>query len=136
MIRKLFGSKDRKLLVNITLDNIQNKMYEMDFYKEFVEEIMIILENRFNKYGKKEFQEWFDGLNYRLPEEFNDEKVAIKIYEKHSFFIEEQVKKLEQETKLNWEIQTEDLKNSDEKVRKVQLVIRHRLSDIALDLLS
>lgn len=136
MIRKLFGFKDRNVLVKITLDNIQNKMYEMGFYKGFVEEIMIILENRFNKYGKEEFQVWFEGLNYRLPEEFNDEKVVINIYEKHSLLIEEHVKKLEQETKLTWEIQTEDLKNSDEKVRKVQLVIRHRLSDIALDLLN
>ncbi|UCZ54856.1 hypothetical protein LGQ02_08970 [Bacillus shivajii] len=136
MIKKLFGFKSRNVLSNITLDNIQNKMNEMGFNKEFVDEIMIILENRFNKYGKEEFQEWFDGLNYRLPEEFNNEKVAIKIYEKHSLLIEEQVKKLEQETKLSWEIQTEDLKNSNEKVQKVQLVIRHRLSDISLDLLN
>lgn len=91
-------------LANITLDNIQNKMYELGFYKEFVEEIMIILEKRFNKYGKEEFQDWFYGLNYRLPEEFNDEITAIKIYEKHSLLIEEQVKKLEKETKLSWEM--------------------------------
>ncbi|MBU9713557.1 hypothetical protein [Evansella tamaricis] len=133
---KIFGFRDRNALVNITLDNIQNKMYEIGAHKEFVEEIMYVLENRFNKYGKKEFQEWFNGLNYRLPEEFNDEKVALKIYEKHSLLIEEQVKKLEQETKLSWEIQTEELKNINEKARKVQLVIRDRLSDIALDLLS
>ncbi|WP_100372282.1 hypothetical protein [Bacillus sp. FJAT-45037] len=136
MVKKLFGFKDRNKLVNITLDNIQNKMYEMGFYKEFVEEIMIILDNRFNKYGKEKFQEWFNGLNYRLPEDFNDEKVAIKIYEKHSLLIEEQVKKLEKETKLSWEIQTEELKNINEKARKVQLVIRDRLSGIALDLLN
>ena len=44
MIRKIFGFKDNKSLVNITLENIQNKMYEMGFNKGFVEEIMIILE--------------------------------------------------------------------------------------------
>ena len=36
MIKKIFGFKDRKSLVNITLDNIQNKMYEIGFNKEFV----------------------------------------------------------------------------------------------------
>lgn len=118
------------------MDNIESKLYEMGFYKEFIEEIMVILENRFNKYGKEEFQEWFNGLNYRIPEEFNDEKVAIKIYEKHSLMIEEQVRKLEQETKLSWEIQTEELKSLNEKARKVQLVIRDRFSGIALNLLN
>ena len=136
MIRKIFGFKDGKSLVNITLENIQNKMYEMGFNKGFVEEIMIILEKRFNKYGKKEFQEWFNGLHYRIPEELKDELLAIKIYEKHGLLIEEQVEKLEKETKLSWELQTEELKNINEKARKVQLVIRDRLSGIALDLLN
>ena len=136
MIKKIFSFKDRKSLVNITLDNIQNKMYVIGFNKEFVEEIMIILEERFNKYGKKEFQEWFNGLHYRIPDEFNDELLAIKIYEKHSLLIEEQVKEIEKETNLSWELQTEELKNINEKARKVQLVIRDRLSGIALDLLN
>ncbi|RDW17456.1 hypothetical protein [Oceanobacillus chungangensis] len=135
MIKKIFNFKD-KPLVNITLDNIQNRMYEIGFNKEFVEEIMIILVKRFNKSGKKEFQEWFNGLHYRIPDEFNDELLAIKIYEKHSLLIEEQIKELEKETKLSWEIQTEELKNINEKARKVQLVIRDRLSGIALDLLN
>ena len=136
MIRRIFGFKDGKSLVNITLENIQNKMYEMGFNKGFVEEIMIILEKRFNKYGEKEFQEWFNGLHYRILEELKDELLAIKIYEKHGLLIEEQVEKLEKETKLSWELQTEELKNINEKARKVQLVIRDRLSGIALDLLN
>ena len=82
MIKKIFNFKD-KSLVNITLHNIQNKMYVIGFNKEFVEVIMIILEKRFNDYGEKEFQEWFNGLHYRIPDEFNDELLAIKIYEKH-----------------------------------------------------
>lgn len=135
MIKKIFDFKD-KSLVNITLDNIQNKMYEVGFNKEFVREVMIVLEKRFNNYGEKEFQEWFKGLHYRIPEEFNDELVTIKIYEEHSHLIEEQVKEIEKETKLSWEIQTEELKIINEKARKVQLVIRDRLSGIALDLLN
>ncbi|WP_338472631.1 hypothetical protein R4Z10_07810 [Niallia sp. XMNu-256] len=135
MIKKIFGFNDRNPLENITLNNIQDKLYEIGFNKEFAEEIMIILEKRINKYGKKEFQEWFNGLNYSVPEEFKDELLAIRIYEEHSFLIEEQVKELEKETKLSWEIQAEDLKNINERARKVQLVIRDRLSGIALDLL-
>lgn len=132
MFKKLFGFKDRH--VNITLDNIKNKMYEVGFDKEFVEDIMIILEKRFHENGKEKFQAWFYGLNYKLPEEFHDEIVAIKIYEKHSQLIEEQIKMLEKETKLSWDIQSEDIINMNEKARKVQLVIRDRLSGIALDL--
>ena len=111
-------------------------MYGIGFNNEFAEEIMIILEKKFNKYGEKQFQEWFSGLHYRIPEELKDELLAIKIYEKHSLLIEEQIKELEKETKLSWEIQTEELKNINEKARKVQLVIRDRLSGIALDLLN
>lgn len=136
MIKKIFSFKGRKSLANITLDNIQNKMYEIGFNKEFAEEIMIILDKKFNKYGAKQFQEWFSGLHYRIPAEFKDELLAIKIYEKHSFLIEEQIKELEKETKLSWKIQTEELKNINDKARKVQLVIRDRLSGISLDLLN
>lgn len=136
MIKKLLGFKDSKSLVNITLNNIEDKMYEIGFNKEFTEEIMIFLEKRFNEYGQKEFQEWFNGLHYRIPEEFKDELIAIKIYDRHSPLIEEQVKELEKETKLSWEIQTEDIKNVNKNARKVQLVIRDRLSSIALELLS
>lgn len=136
MIKKIFGLKDRKSLKNITLHNIRDKLYEIGFNKELNDEIMIILEKRFNKYGEKEFQEWFGGLHYRVPEELKDELLAIKIYEKHSLLIEEQVKELEKETKLSWELQSKDLKNINEKARKVQLVIRDRLSGIVLELLT
>ncbi|WP_062047116.1 hypothetical protein [Bacillus sp. JCM 19034] len=134
MFKELFGFKDRDLLVNINLENIKKKMYEIGFNKEIVEDIMVVLEKRFRQNSKENFQDWFYGLNYRLPEEFNDEIVAIKIYEKHSQLIEEQIKILENETKLSWEIQSEDIININEKARKVQLVLRDRLSAIALDL--
>ena len=133
---KIFSFKHRKSLANITLDNIQSKMFEIGFNIEFTAEIMIILENKFNKYGEKQFQEWFSGLHYRVPAELEDELLAIKIYEKHTHLIEEQIKELEKDTKLSWEIQTEELKNINDEARKVQLVIRDRLSGIALDLLN
>ncbi|MCT8137689.1 hypothetical protein H1D32_07920 [Anaerobacillus sp. CMMVII] len=133
MLKKIFGFKN--LLDSITLENIQNKLCEMGFNQKFVEEIMNTLEERSN-IGNKKFQEWFYKLNYRLPEEFKDEVFAIKLYDNHRLLIEGEVKKLEKEMNLSWEKQAEDLIDSHEKARKVQLVIRHRLSDIALDLLS
>lgn len=136
MRKNLFGFKDNKSLVNITLDKIEDKMYEIGFTKEFAEEIMCILDKRFDEYGERKFQEWFRELHYRTPEECKDELFAMKMYDKHSRLIEEQVKELEKETKLPWTIQTEDLENLNEKARKVQLVVRDRLSGIALDLLN
>lgn len=136
MIKKLLGFKNKKALENITLNNIEDKMLEMGFKKEFAEELMIILEKRFNEYGQKKFQEWFNELHFRLPEEFTDESLAIEIYNKHSLLIEEIIKGLEKETALSWEIQAEDLKNANEKARKVQLIIRDRLSSIALELMD
>jgi hypothetical protein len=67
----------------ITLDNIQNKMIEMDFSNEFIVEIVTILEEKINTHGIKAFQKWFNELNYRLPNEFKDEAFVINIYEIH-----------------------------------------------------
>ncbi|MEC2073759.1 hypothetical protein [Alkalihalophilus marmarensis] len=123
-------------LSNITINNIEKKMNEVGFNKSFIEEIKSVLDRRLSKYGEQKFQEWFGSLNYSLPEEFNDETVSIKLYEEHSSLVEEQVKKLEKESKLTWGEQTVDLIGQNEKSRKVKLVIRHRLSDIMLDLLN
>jgi hypothetical protein len=136
MLKKIAGFKDKNSLAPITLENIQQAMHEIGFDKAFVEVIINTLELRANNYGEREFQEWFNELHYRLPDEFKDEQFAIKLYENHATFIEEEVIKLEKETELPGEKQAEDLLHLDEKVRKVQLVIRHRLSDIALDLLD
>ena len=136
MIRKIFSFKDRHSLHQITLKNIQEKMYKIGFNKQFTEELMVFLQNIFDVYGDKRFQQWFIRWHYRIPEEFKDESLAVKLYEKHSLLIEEHIEALEKGTKSSWEIQTEDLKNIDEKARKSQLVIRNRLWDIALDLLN
>ncbi|PKR77355.1 hypothetical protein CEY16_11525 [Halalkalibacillus sediminis] len=136
MIKKILGFKDRNSFINFSLEKIETAMYEMGFNRDFVEEIITPLEKRVSKYGENEFQEWFNELNYRLPGEFKDELFATKIYENHKLLIEEEVINLEKETKLPWKIQAKDLKDINEKARKVQLVIRHRLSDIALDMLN
>lgn len=136
MIQNFFRFKKRNPLEQITLNNIENKMKEIGFSKELTDEILIILEKRFHDLGEKAFQKWFNELNFSVPEECKDESFATNLYEKHSLIIEEQVKELEKETDLFWETQTEDLKHLNEKARKVQLVIRHRLTEIAFDLIG
>ncbi|MCD8509371.1 MAG: hypothetical protein LRY73_05465 [Bacillus sp. (in: Bacteria)] len=118
----------------ITLENIEKKLSEMGFDKDFVTELVSILDVRMKRDGIQEFQKWFRKLNYRLPEDFHDQALAHKIYKNHLQTIEAEVTKLEKETHLSWEEQTRDLQGFDAQTRKVQLVIRHRLSDIALDL--
>ncbi|MDQ0253102.1 putative metal-dependent hydrolase [Evansella vedderi] len=108
----------------------------MGFNKNLMVEIITVLEKRMKRDGINLFQNWFKDLHYTLPDEFKDESVTEKIYENYSHWIEGEVKKLEKETGLTWKVQTEDLNGVNERTRKVQLVIRHRLSDIALDLLD
>ncbi|WP_197284359.1 hypothetical protein [Bacillus sp. JCM 19041] len=50
--------------------------------------------------------------------------------------MEEQISRLENELKLSWEEQSEDLKELDEKARKVQLILRQRLTNIVFDLVD
>ena len=59
MIRKIFSFKDRHSLHQITLKNIQEKMYKIGFNKQFTEELMVFLQNIFDVYGDKRFQQWF-----------------------------------------------------------------------------
>ncbi len=120
----------------ITLENIKEKMFLIGFCQNFIDEIIRVLEIRIKRDGISEFQKWFKHLHYRLPEEFKDDLLIKRLYENYSNWIELEVEKLEKETKLSWEKQTEDLRDVNKKVRKTQLVIRHRLSDIALDLIT
>ncbi|WP_221563391.1 hypothetical protein [Alkalihalobacillus sp. TS-13] len=76
------------------------------------------------------------NLNFSVPEEFQDQEKSIKVYQKSFQWFEKEIIKLEKETKLPWKVQVEDLKIPDENVRKTQLVIRHRLTDVVLDLLD
>ncbi len=67
---------------------------------------------------------------------FKDEITAINIYNKYPQLMEEQISRLENELKLSWEEQSEDLKELDEKARKVQLILRQRLTNIVFDLVD
>lgn len=122
-------------LQNLTLSNLEKKMKEEHFDNNLIKDLIKILEQRIDKLGEKEFQNWLYHLDFKCPEEFQDESVTIKMYENSSSWIEEEIVKLEKEIKLSWEEQSEDLEEFHIKARKVQLVIRHRLYEVVLALL-
>ncbi|MCM3567018.1 hypothetical protein [Neobacillus mesonae] len=119
----------------LTLKNIELEMNKGNFHQEFIKDITDKLNNRIKEYGEQDFQKWLSNLHYQLPEEFQNEDITLRTYTKCQHWIEKEVKRLEMETKLSWEIQSEDLIGADERVRKTQLVIRHRLSEVVLGLL-
>ncbi|RHW38910.1 hypothetical protein D1B31_13075 [Neobacillus notoginsengisoli] len=118
----------------LTLGKIESTMREMEFEQSALEELMVFLEERLKRSGERAFRKWLKYLHYRVPEGYKDEQIAIAFYERHSLWIECEVIKLEQETKRPWEIQAEDLQELDPRAQKAQLVIRHRLSEVVLEL--
>lgn len=123
-------------LSKFTLANIEQMMIQYGFDHELIEEINGVCQKRIDNNGERAFQAWFSTLHFQVPEEFQDEAVSTRIYDNYHSWIETEVKKLELETGLSWETQTEDCQQLHEKARKAQLVIRHRLSEISLDLLD
>ncbi|MBD8069439.1 hypothetical protein [Bacillus sp. PS06] len=115
----------------VTLPNLQMKMQEESFDPHFIKELHTI----FQKQDPIELESRLENLHYRLPTEFEDEDTCIRIYQLSQDWIEQEVTKLEDETELSWQVQAEDLKADDERVRKTQVVIRHRLSEIVYELI-
>lgn len=126
---------DTKDLSNLTLSKLERKMKEESFDNNLIKDLIEVLKQRVIKFGENDFQKWLYNHSFKCPEEFQNESFAIEIYEKYHSWIEEEIVKLEQETKFSWEVQSEDLKEFNIKARKVQLVIRHRLSEIVLELI-
>ncbi|WP_044641359.1 hypothetical protein [Risungbinella massiliensis] len=134
-IKRYLGMANQNL-DNITLPNLEQKMRQEQFDENVIQEILTLFQKRIDTDGQAEFQTWLCNLHYRLPEEFQNEIVATQIYDKCLNWIEQEVKKLKNETKLTWEEQTEDIQSLSFKARKAQLVIRHRLSEVVFDLCS
>jgi hypothetical protein len=120
----------------ITLSNIKEKMKEEGFGSEFINVLVDFFQKYNPKVNEEDFQTRMYNLHYSLPAEFHDEETCFRVYHQSQVWIENEVIKLENETKLSWEIQTEDLQDLDERVRKTQLVIRHRLSEIVYELVG
>ncbi|WP_456274581.1 hypothetical protein [Bacillus sp. AK031] len=126
---------NRKNLNSLTLSNLEQQMKKEKFSEEITSALLEVLNARLVKYGEAGFQEWLYNLNYKIPEEIMDEKLALNIYLENKSWMEEELVKLENETGLSWEVQAEDLQSTDMRVVKTQLVIRHRLSEIIMELL-
>jgi len=111
-------------------------MHAEEFDFKFINELISIFQMCNSDKKQKEFQTRMYNLHYKLPEEFQDQETCLKIYKVSQQWIENEVTRLENETKLPWEVQTEDIQKLDEKIRKTQLVIRHRLSEVVYDLIN
>ncbi|VEF49153.1 Uncharacterised protein [Bacillus freudenreichii] len=111
-------------------------MARYGFNSGVAQEILDVFQKRIERSGEDEFQAWYSNLNYRTPEDFQNEEEAAKLYESYRSWFEQEVSKLEKETGLPWQEQTEDIATLNEKARKSQLVLRHRLSEINWDLMD
>ncbi|GAM16675.1 hypothetical protein [Mesobacillus selenatarsenatis] len=120
----------------ITLSTIEKKMKEEEFDSEFINVLIDVFQKHNPKINEEDFHTRMYKLHYSLPSEFHDEETCIMVYQQSQAWIENEVIKLENETRLSWDAQTEDLQGLDERVRKTQLVIRHRLSEIVYDLVD
>lgn len=121
-------------VANVTLDSIEKAMLQNGFPKALIEEITLFFKNRIDLYGEEIFQEWFGNLHFSLPEEFQGEREANQFYHRYSSWIEKELKKLEAETGITWQKQSEDLGHISDGARKTQLVFRHRITEVYYDL--
>ncbi|MBM7840818.1 hypothetical protein JOC54_004111 [Alkalihalobacillus xiaoxiensis] len=134
MIKKLFYKKSP---TNLTIKAIEAKLAEYGFSNGFTQEVGSVLAERKKEFDNDTlFQKWLTRLHYRLPEGFKSEGKAAQLYDQYKIEIDHVLKQLEQETKLSWQTQTEDLNYLNESARKCQLVIRHRLTEAIDEILD
>ncbi|GIN23010.1 MAG TPA: hypothetical protein DEO65_14680 [Bacillus bacterium] len=134
MFNRLF--KNKRNLSMITLGNLEKVMVQYGFDGGLIKEILEAFQKRMREEGEENFQVWYSNLDYTTPEEFQNEEKAMKMYERYSPWFDQEIFKLEKETGLSWQEQTEDIASSNKKARKSQLVLRHRLSEINWDLMD
>lgn len=126
----------KKNLSMISLNNIGKIMDQYGFDSGLIHEILEVFQKRMEIYGEGQFQDWYSNLHYTTPKDFQSDEAASKLYERYRRWFDQEVSKLEKETGLSWEEQSEDIASLNEKARKSQLVLRHRLSDIKWDLMD
>lgn len=130
------GNLNKKNMEKLELEAIRKQMMNDKFDHQVLEELINLLNYRIKKDGEEQFQSWFSALHYRIPEEFEDKEFTRQFYLNHKLWIEKEIINLEKELKIPWEIQAEDLNSNDEKEKKVQLVIRHRLTEIVYSIMD
>lgn len=128
--------RSKQNLDNYTLTAIVEMMVDAKFPHALIQELSSAFEKRIASSSEKAFQTWFSNLLYQIPEEFSNEQDCIRIFEAYHNWFEQEIEKLETETALSWQEQTADIASLSDKARKSQLVIRHRLGEIQLDLVD
>ncbi|WP_025028014.1 hypothetical protein [Caldalkalibacillus mannanilyticus] len=133
-LNKITGVEKR--LGKLTLPTLESKMDENGFDPQIKEFILQLFQKQIKESGEKEFQLWLYNLSFSVPEELSDEDVASRLYTKHQSWFEQEIQKLEKETGLPFEVQTEDIAHVKLEARKAQLVIRDRIYMIVLEILG
>lgn len=133
-LNKITGVEKR--LGKLTLPTLEGKMDENGFDPQIKEFILQLFQKRIKESGEKEFQLWLYNLSFSVPEELSDEDVANSLYTKHQSWFEQEIQKLEKETGLSFEVQTEDIAHMQLDARKAQLVIRDRIYMMVLEILG
>ncbi|TFJ92660.1 hypothetical protein [Lentibacillus salicampi] len=127
---------ENKNLDELTIYNLGLGMKKEKFPEKLIADILGEFNKIINELGEKKFQEWLFNLHFQIPDPFKNELRAEDIYNNYENWIEREIVNLENETNLSWEKQSEDIANVNMKIRKTQLVLRHRISEVVLDLLN
>ncbi|MEH7235151.1 hypothetical protein [Bacillus sp. JJ1562] len=118
----------------VTLENLEKMMEQNEFDPSVTKELLTIFQERINKGGEEQFQRWLGKLQFMVPEEFKDEQIATEFYRKHSSWIEQEIREMEEDTEIPWEDLSEDLYELNVEARKAQMVLRDRISELFFDL--
>lgn len=128
--------KKNELLAMLNLHNVEMEMNRAKFPKELIEEIIGDFNIIKNERGESGLSEWMYNLHFQIPEPYQNEITAENVYTNYGDWIEREIMKLENETELSWQEQSADLRLVSMEVRKAQLVLRHRISDVVLNVLD
>jgi len=131
-----FSGMENKNLDELTIYNLKLGMKKEKFPEKLIEDTLDEFNKIINELGEQEFREWLVNLHFQIPEPFKNELRAEEIYNNYENWVEREIVNLESETNLSWEKQSEDIANVNIKARKTQLALRHRISEVVLDLLN
>lgn len=118
----------------ISHEEIIEKLYEMRIHPVVIRELFQSFQEQIKQSGAEAFSSYLHNLHFQIPEKFKSEQVACELYAKCSQWFDEEVLKLEKELQIPFSVQTEDLKHVSSKVRKVQLVLRQRVTEAVIEL--
>lgn len=133
---RFLGMENKNHVNKLTLANLEQEMENEEFPKVLIKEIVAHFNMMINEKGDEKFKHWIFNLHFQILEPFKNELKAENIYNKYEDWIEREIVKLENETDLSWQEQSADLEKVNLKARKAQLVLRHRMTEVVLNVLD